>query len=282
MFSDKKKDLQEKFDVLSDYYDKSSSYFSETTTLLLQQMQLPANSHCLDVCTGTGIFALDAAKKMPNSQIIGVDISTKMLEQAKNKALLQSLNNVSFEMMDIDNLTFDDDYFDATVCNFGLFLLDDMATGLQQMVAKTKVGGKVAFSVWDKKAFMPLQALLKQDYNAFINELSHKKIQPWSAESGSPIWQVLAEDNAIHSLCDEAGLSNINIHHQDLGYFVEDTQRWWNIVWNSTNRSTIFKPLSTDELQQFKQYHLSHITRLREKEKIWLDIGVITIVADKK
>ncbi|AJC48210.1 peptide chain release factor N(5)-glutamine methyltransferase [Allofrancisella guangzhouensis] len=50
----------------------------------------------LDLGTGAGAIALALASELPNSQIIAVDLSEKVLEVAQRNAIVNNINNVNF------------------------------------------------------------------------------------------------------------------------------------------------------------------------------------------
>ena len=71
------------------------------------------NSEVLDVCTGTGIMALELAER--GARVTGIDFSPAMLSRANRKA--KNLLPVNFRLMDASYLEFDDNSFDiSTIC----------------------------------------------------------------------------------------------------------------------------------------------------------------------
>lgn len=70
--------IQQAFDaVAADYDHPANAFFSQAVTKpMLQQMNLAANSRILDIGTGTGVFALHVAQQRPDSQVLGIDLSS--------------------------------------------------------------------------------------------------------------------------------------------------------------------------------------------------------------
>jgi ubiquinone/menaquinone biosynthesis C-methylase UbiE len=75
--------------------------------------RLPERSAVLDLACGPGGWAYRVAWQYPESKVIGVDISQKMINYARAKALAADLTNASFGVMDITQpLKFPDQSFD--------------------------------------------------------------------------------------------------------------------------------------------------------------------------
>jgi len=104
----------------------------------------------LEAGCGTGRFCIELARRFPDSDIIGVDISDKALKMAKEGYRLRRLKNISFRKGDIFKLPFKDNFFDV-VFNKGVIEhfnnYDDI---IREMVRVTKKGGKVIIAVPNK------------------------------------------------------------------------------------------------------------------------------------
>jgi demethylmenaquinone methyltransferase/2-methoxy-6-polyprenyl-1,4-benzoquinol methylase len=86
----------------------------------------------LDVATGTGDFAIEAAKLHPK-KIIGIDISEKMLEVGEEKLRKNKLDKViELQVADSENLPFEDNFFDALTVAFGVRNFENLEKGLQE------------------------------------------------------------------------------------------------------------------------------------------------------
>lgn len=71
----------------------------------------------LDLATGTGYAAKKLARKFPDAEVVGVDISEEMVGVAQHQAVAEDLN-VRFEVMDSRELDFGDESFDlVTILN---------------------------------------------------------------------------------------------------------------------------------------------------------------------
>lgn len=87
---------------------------------LLQRCQ---NKRVLDYCCGNGQISIFLAKN--GAEIVGIDISDVSIQDARNNAIHEGVeNNTSFSVMDAEKLEFDDDKFDIIICAGVLHHLD--------------------------------------------------------------------------------------------------------------------------------------------------------------
>ncbi len=131
-------------------------------------------SRVLDVATGTGDLAIEAAAR--GAQVVGSDFSEAMLERARAKA-----PGIRFEQGDALALRYDDDAFDAATVGFGARNFADLDQGLREMARVVRPGGRVVileittpsrpplstfFSVWFDR-IVPLVGRLAGDPDAY-------------------------------------------------------------------------------------------------------------------
>ena len=100
--------------------------------------------HLLDIATGTGDFALLAAKMLQPESIVGADLSEEMMKVAAQKAKKEGLAEVlHFERQDCMSLTFPDKTFDALTVAYGLRNYEDLDRGLKEMRRVLRPGGRL-------------------------------------------------------------------------------------------------------------------------------------------
>lgn len=102
----------------------------------------------LDLACGTGLASYNASNATgPAGSVVGVDISSGMLAQAKAKLSSHQPQNVEFHMhsiADLDTLeALKGKTFDVILCVSALVLLDDPFSALKQWTTFLKPGGKL-------------------------------------------------------------------------------------------------------------------------------------------
>jgi ubiquinone/menaquinone biosynthesis C-methylase UbiE len=115
---------------------------------LIEGARLRANSHVLDIASGTGEPAFSAAAKCPQGKIMMTDLAEKMLEVAKESAARRGLHNVEARQCDAGALPFADATFDAVTARFGFMFFPDVLLAARELARVAKPGARVCTSVW--------------------------------------------------------------------------------------------------------------------------------------
>ena len=119
----------------------------------------------LDVACGTADFAI-AATKMKEVQIIGIDISEKMLEIGENKIKQKGLEKqIKLQLADSENLPFESGSFDGITAGFGVRNFENLQLGLSEMCRVLKEGGIAVILEPSKPKAFPV----KQIYSAYFH-----------------------------------------------------------------------------------------------------------------
>ena len=119
----------------------------------------------LDVATGTADFAI-AATKMKEVQIIGIDISEKMLEIGENKIKQKGLGKqIKLQLADSENLPFESGSFDGITAGFGVRNFENLQLGLSEMCRVLKEDGIAVILEPSKPKTFPV----KQIYSAYFH-----------------------------------------------------------------------------------------------------------------
>jgi len=144
--SSKKEEVEEMFDNISGKYDFLNHFLSlgidkiwrKKAIKLLKPFQPKV---IMDMATGTGDFAIEALKLNPE-RVVGVDLSNGMLEVGRKKMKKKSVDNI-IEMVqgDSENLTYEDNTFDAFTVGFGVRNFQNLEAGLSEMLRVLKPGG---------------------------------------------------------------------------------------------------------------------------------------------
>jgi SAM-dependent methyltransferase len=81
----------------------------------------------LDLGTGTGRAAAALARRWPGAEVLGVDLSPEMIEQARTHVPTELASRVRFEVADAAQLPYDDGAFDLVVLANMIPFFDELA-----------------------------------------------------------------------------------------------------------------------------------------------------------
>lgn len=126
-----------------------NQWLGKATDKMLEMAGITSGHRVLDVAAGAGEQSITTAKKVgPSGYVLATDISSNILEYAKQMAQQAGVNNIETKVMDGENLTLGDETFDAVISRVGLIYFPDQQKALQEMLRVLKRGGKVAAIVY--------------------------------------------------------------------------------------------------------------------------------------
>ena len=98
----------------------------------------------LDMATGTGDLAIELARRIPGAQVTGVDLSERMLAEARRKVAARGLaERVTLQQGDAEQLAAADASFDAATVAFGVRNFGDLHAGLCELARVLRPGGRI-------------------------------------------------------------------------------------------------------------------------------------------
>ncbi len=171
----------------------------------------------LDVCTGTGDFALDLYNVVGKSgTVIGSDFCGPMVELGKKKTDVVSNNSILMMLADAQALPYKSNYFDVVTVGFGIRNVVDTQLAFREMTRVAKVGGRVVCLEFNKPVG-PLAPLI----NLYQDNIL-PKIGALFSKSGAYTY-LPASINAFHSraalttMMQEVGLTDIQVVNLNFG-----------------------------------------------------------------
>lgn len=128
----------------------------------IAQLQPFSPRHILDIATGTGDFAILAARMLTPEKLIGADISEGMMDIGRQKVKRARLAQIiSFEKEDCLQLSFPENSFDAVTAAFGIRNFPDLDRGLKEIFRVLKPGGHLSIVELTSPVAFPMKQLFK-------------------------------------------------------------------------------------------------------------------------
>ncbi len=166
---DKKAQVEKMFDTISGEYDQLNRVISFGADLrwrkkVVRSVAQHGGQRLLDIATGTGDLAIAFAQKTQAPEIIGLDLSQGMLNQAIAKVKgCAYANRLRFVKGDSEALPFEADYFDAITVSFGVRNFEHLVDGLTEIYRVLKPGGLLVIL----ETSVPEKFPFKQGYHLY-------------------------------------------------------------------------------------------------------------------
>ena len=130
------------FGERASFYSTSTAHTDPQVLKRVVEMSSPQTDWiALDVATGTGHTAFALAAH--TSSVVGIDLTTEMLAEAKQLRASQAVPNVVFCASDVHHLPFVEGSFDLVTCRRAAHHFSRIAVALQEMHRILRVGGRL-------------------------------------------------------------------------------------------------------------------------------------------
>jgi ubiquinone/menaquinone biosynthesis C-methylase UbiE len=166
---------------------------------ILKSFGVLTGKRLLDVCTGPGHLAAEAARR--GALVDGVDFSEAMIREAKAR-----FDDVSFRDGDAEALPYDNSMFDAVACCFGLLHLPNPGAGVREAYRVLKAGGRYSVTLWCG----PEQG--GELFKVILETVSKLADMNVDLPKAPPMFE-LAEPGKIEALLRETGFAEIQRAH---------------------------------------------------------------------
>ena len=164
---EKGKQVEEMFNNIAPTYDTLNHRLSWDIDKgwrkkAIAQLQPFSPRHILDIATGTGDFAILAARMLTPEKLIGADISEGMMDIGRQKVKRARLEQIiSFEKEDCLQLSYPENSFDAVTAACGIRNFPDLDRGLKEIFRVLKPDGHLSIVELTSPVAFPMKQLFK-------------------------------------------------------------------------------------------------------------------------
>ena len=133
--------------IALDFYDAELRAHHEH---LRAAYEISPGDEVLDIGCGTGLTTRDAARAAAPGRVVGVDVSERMLERARQLTEAERLDNVTFELGDAQVHDFEPARFDLVISRFGTMFFSDPVAAFANIASALGPRGRLVLLVWQR------------------------------------------------------------------------------------------------------------------------------------
>lgn len=116
--------------------------------MILDQGDILSTDRIFDLRYGTGASTFEAAQRVPDDNVLGVDISEAFHEPAAGRANVDGVRNASFLLADAQTHDLSAQPFDLLVSRLGMIFLADTNAAFRSLSGAMNDHGKMVFVCW--------------------------------------------------------------------------------------------------------------------------------------
>lgn len=156
----------------------------------------------LEIACGTGQVTRLLRAKLPGARIVATDLNPSMIDVAKK--IVSEQDKIEWMLADAQVIPFDENSFDAIICQFGLMFVPDKQRAVNEAYRVLKPGGRFIFSTWDTIQNNSINNITQEIVNSFFD--------------GDPVtfWEVpfsMYNPQELEKLMANAGFKNISVQN---------------------------------------------------------------------
>jgi ubiquinone/menaquinone biosynthesis C-methylase UbiE len=249
-------------------YDREGDRHPREANLLLESVNLQQGQKVLDIATGTGLVAIPAAQRVGiEGYVVGVDFSSGMLHQARQKIDAAQLPNIELIEADAESLDFSDRSFDAIFCCSAITYLPDIPATLQKWYRFLKHEGIVAFTFPAETSYLaPIQ--IKVCKELFNIDLPH-------------INKPLGTPQKCHDLLARSGFTDIAIDPGRSGNYLNLSQIPLDMTQCFYPRGNPLAQLSQEQKLLLQEAYRAELAKQSTEQGVWYDTTTFFVRARK-
>jgi ubiquinone/menaquinone biosynthesis C-methylase UbiE len=201
----------------------------------------------LDLACGPGTPTRAVARQvLPGGRVIATDLSPEMVAVAKRKLQEAELTNVEVREMNMQEIDFPADTFDAVTCRFGLMFAPEPERAAREIQRVLKPGGRFALAVWDVPE--------KNSYFTAIGKPVAQIARVPPPDPKAPSVFRLASRTELQDILAQAGLRDVKLESLQIQVNFSSIEECWQIQTElSTTLRDMLKTLAPAQAEQARE-----------------------------
>jgi SAM-dependent methyltransferase len=186
---------------------RTTTLFIPLTDALLRFAAPQPSEDVLDVGCGTARTTVELAKAVRPGRVVGLDISSVILDAARANVARSSADNIGLILSDASTHAFTE-RFDLVFSQFGVMFFEDPVAAFANIRRALKPNGRVAFACWRTLEENPWFSVPFAEAKRFA-----PPPQPAPPDAPGPL--AFADAKRVQRILTDAGFSDIAIEPHD-------------------------------------------------------------------
>lgn len=201
-------------------YDATDRYLWHE---FVSKVPVGESERIVDVGCGTGKSTREVARAARAGRVLGIDLSSRMLDYARRRSDEEGLTNVEYVQGDAQVHPFPAAAFDLAISLFGAMFFNDPVAAFSNIRQALRPNGRLACVTWQR---FEQNDWLRMLFDALV---AGRRLP--SPEPGMPGPFGLADDDAVYRILDEAGFVDVDITALDAPvWFGHNVEQAWEFV----------------------------------------------------
>jgi len=155
--------------------------FAPLARTLVQSAALARDARVLDIATGTGVVAREAAAASPAGRVFAFDANPNMLSVAQGTSARPGTATIEYRVATVEDAPLPAVGFDAVFCQQGLQFFEDPVAALLRIRRMLKPAGRLHVALWGAESENPftmaiqnaLRACGLEEFTGFLTRVHH-------------------------------------------------------------------------------------------------------------
>lgn len=173
------------------------------TARLFETVAIAAGDAVLDIGCGCGETTREAARRAASGSALGIDLSTRMIERARERSRAAGITNVTFIRADAQVHPFPPEHFSLAISRFGAMFFEDPVGAFSNIRRSLRTGGRLGLLAW--------QELRRNEWLSAIRDALAVGRDLPGPRVGAPGPFGLADADAVRHILTEAGFVDIDL-----------------------------------------------------------------------
>lgn len=182
-------------------YDATLAPFGDA---VIQRLNPGPGDRVLDIGCGVGTTTLELAALVDPGEVVGVDLSARMLDGARRRVAAGNVANVALVEADVQTADLGDGDFDLAFSRCGVMFFPDPTAAFSNIAKAIKPGGRMGFVCFMSPMENPFIMV------PVLSSAAHLELPP-PPQPGDPSPFSLADPDQTRALLEASGFSDVEI-----------------------------------------------------------------------